>query len=72
MVGKSGPIRYCNAISWIQAIQAAGDLDPFGSKRRVYVTRGKGVDLRTAEGRAFVVRSGDTVRVDRRKSLEKD
>jgi protein involved in polysaccharide export with SLBB domain len=74
-VRKPGPIRYRNGMSLIQAIQAAGDLDPFGSKRRVYVTRGKSnwvVDMRTAEGRAFVVRSGDTVRVDRRKALEKD
>ena len=52
-VRTPGPIRYRNAMSLIQAIQAAGDLDPFGRKRRVYVTRGKGnwvVDMRTVEG----------------------
>jgi protein involved in polysaccharide export with SLBB domain len=52
-VRTPGPIRYRNAMSLIQSIQATGYLNPFGRKRRVYVTRGKGnwvVDMRTVEG----------------------
>lgn len=74
-VRRPGPVRYRNAMTLVQAIQAAGDLDTFGSRRRVFVTRGDKnwvVDMRTAKGRAFVVQSGDTVRVDQRKPFEKD
>ena len=72
-VRRPGGVKFRNGMTLLQAVQGAGDLNPFGSKRRIFVTRGKQrwvVDLRTAKGQAFPVQSGDTIVVDQRKPLE--
>ncbi len=59
----------------LQAVQAAGDLNPFGSKKRLFVTRGDQrcvIDLRGAKGQSFALQSGDTIVVDRRKPFERE
>jgi protein involved in polysaccharide export with SLBB domain len=72
-VRRAGPVKFRNGMTLLQAVQAAGDLDPFGSKRRVFVTRGEKrwvADLRSPKGQSFALQSGDTIVVDRRKPFE--
>lgn len=66
-VERSGPVAYRPGMTLVQAIHAAGGIGTFGSKKRVFVTRGKKrwtIDLRTAEGQRFPLMNGDTIEVD--------
>lgn len=39
-VKRPGPIPFRERMTLLQAIQAAGDLDLFGSRKRIFLTRG--------------------------------
>ena len=72
-VKRSGPIPFRRGITLQQAIQAAGDIDAFGSKKRIFLTRaGKRhvISLKTTKGRNFTLQPGDTIVVDQKKAFE--
>ena len=71
---RPGPVNFRNGMTLLQAIQAAGDLTAYGTKKRIYVTRGERrwkVDLRSPKGQAFRLQSSDTVVADQRKPFER-
>ena len=73
MVKSSGPIPYRSRMTLLQAIQAAGDLTMFGTKKRIFLTRGKVVkklDLRKKEHQQFTLEAGDTIVVDQKGVLD--
>jgi hypothetical protein len=58
----------------LQVVQAAGDLTIFGTKKRIYLTRGGErfkLDLRKLEHQAFPMKAGDTVVVDQKGPLDR-
>lgn len=72
-VKRPGPIPFRERMTLMQAIQAAGDLDLFGSKKRVFLTRkGKAIvlDLRKPEHQNYLVRPDDTIVVDQKNAFE--
>lgn len=72
-VKRPGPIPYRERMTLLQAIQAAGDLDVFGSKKRIYLTRERKavvLDLRNREHQGFLVKPDDTIVVDQKGAFE--
>lgn len=66
-VRRPGAVAYRERMTVLQAIQAAGDLDAFGTKKRVYLTRsGKTflLDIRKSGHQNYPVLPEDTIRVD--------
>ncbi|MDB4618484.1 polysaccharide biosynthesis/export family protein [Akkermansiaceae bacterium] len=73
MVKKSGPVAYRPGMTLLQAIQAAGDLTTFGTKKRIFVTRGKvtkTLDLRNKEHQQFLLKPEDTIVVDQKGAFD--
>ena len=72
-VQRPGPVPFRPGMTIIQIIQAAGDMTPFGTKKRVDVTRGKEtfrLDLRKRPHRLFEMKGDDTVVVNRRRPFD--
>jgi len=72
-VRRPGPVAFRERMTVLQAIQAAGDLDPFGTKKRVYLTRaGKTylLDIRKTKYQNYPVLPEDTLRVDAKKPFD--
>lgn len=72
-VKRPGPIPFRERMTLLQAIQAAGDLDLFGSKKRIFLTRGGKamvLDLRKKEHQNYLVRPDDTIVVDQKSAFE--
>ena len=68
-VKRPGPVPFQPGMTLLQVIQAAGDLTIFGTKKRIYLTRGRErfkLDLRKPEHQAYPVKAGDTVVVDQK------
>lgn len=66
-VKRPGPVSFRPGMTLLQAIHAAGDLTMFGTKKRIYVTRGtvtKKMDLRKKEYQQFKLKPEDTIVVD--------
>ncbi|MDC1206497.1 polysaccharide biosynthesis/export family protein [Akkermansiaceae bacterium] len=74
-VRNSGPIAFRPGMTLLQAIQAAGDLDQFGTKKRIFLTRGKQawkLDLRKKEAQQFKLKAEDTIVVDHKGAFERE
>ena len=74
-VRNSGPIAFRPGMTLLQAIQAAGDLDQFGTKKRIFLTRGKQawkLDLRKKEAQQFKLKAEDTIVVDQKGAFERE
>ena len=68
-VRRAGPVPYRNGMTLLQAVQAAGDITPFGSRKKVFLTRGKKrwvIDMRSHRGQAVFLEPGDTIEVTQR------
>lgn len=68
-VKRPGPVPFRSGITIVQAIQAAGDMTLWGTKKRVHVERdGRRVslDLRKGADRNFKLLANDTVEVAQR------
>jgi len=68
-VKRSGPMPFRPGLTIVQAIQAAGDMTQWGTKKRIFVERGRQrivLDLRKGEHRNFKLLADDTVTVDQR------
>ncbi len=69
-VKSPSQIPYRQDMTLYQAVQAVGGLTPFGSLKRVKLIRrgfeDQVYDLRTAEGKAVLVKPSDTIEVDER------
>ena len=68
-VKRAGVVAFRPGMTVVQAIQAAGDMTPFGTKKRITVERaGKVIklDLRQPVARNFKLRVDDTIVVDQR------
>ena len=66
-VKRPGPVPFRPGMTIVQLIQAAGDMTIYGTKKRVYVTRGRKtfeLDLRKDAHRHFEMMGDDTVVVD--------
>jgi protein involved in polysaccharide export with SLBB domain len=66
---RAGVVAFRPGMTVVQAIQAAGDMTPFGTKKRITVERdGKVIklDLRQPAARNFKLRVDDTIVVDQR------
>ncbi|MGJ8694766.1 MAG: polysaccharide biosynthesis/export family protein [Verrucomicrobiaceae bacterium] len=74
-VKRAGPVPFRSGMTLLQAIQAAGDLDMFGTKKRIFVTRGKKAwkfDLRKKEHQQFKLEAEDTIVVDQKGTFDKE
>ena len=74
-VKRPGPIAFRERMTVLQAIQAAGDLDAFGTKKRVYLTRaGKTylLDIRQPKYQNYPVLPEDTLRVDAKGAFDSE
>ncbi|MDB4354158.1 SLBB domain-containing protein [Akkermansiaceae bacterium] len=72
-VRRAGPVPFREGITLLQAIQAAGDLDQFGTKKRIFLTRGKQawrLDLRKPEHQQFKLEAEDTIVVDQKRPFD--
>ncbi|MDB4537796.1 polysaccharide biosynthesis/export family protein [Akkermansiaceae bacterium] len=72
-VKRPGPVPCRERMTVLQAIQAAGDFDPFATKKRVYLTRDDKtylLDLRKPEHQNYRVKAEDTLRVDAKRPFE--
>jgi len=69
-VKRAGTVPFRPGLTLLQAIQSAGDLDPFGTKKRIFHTRGgkrQTLDLRKQAHQNFILKPGDTLEVDQKK-----
>lgn len=74
-VRRAGSIPFRSGMTLLQAIQAAGDMDQFGTKKRIYVTRGKEawkMDLRKKEVQQFKLKPEDTIVVDQKGTFDRE
>ena len=72
-VRRPGGVAYRERMTVLQAIQAAGDLDAFATKKRIYLTRAGRtylLDLRKPEHQNYPVKAEDTLRVDAKKPFD--
>ena len=68
-VKRVGPVEFHPRMTVLQALQAAGGITPFGTRNRVYLTRGKNritLDLRKPEHQSRLVMPGDSIVVDQK------
>ena len=68
-VVRPGPQAFRPGLTIVQAIQAAGDMTMWGTKKRVYVERNKErftLDLRKGAHRSFKLLANDVVTVNQR------
>lgn len=73
MVKKAGPVPFRPGMTLLQAIQSAGDLTIFGTKKRIFLTRGKiakKLDLRKKEDQQFKLMPEDTIVVDQKGAFD--
>lgn len=73
MVKRAGPVAYHPGMTLLQAIQGAGDMTMFGTKKRIFLTRGKvakKLDLRKKEHQQFKLEAGDAIVVDQKGVLD--
>ena len=74
-VNRPGPQPIRPGLTIVQAIQAAGDMTMWGTKKRVYIERGGkrfALDLRKGDHRNFKLLANDTVTVDQRGPFDKE
>lgn len=75
MVKRAGPVAYRLSMTLLQAIQAAGDLTLFGTKKRISLTRGevaKKLDLRKKEYQQFLLKTEDKIVVDQKGPFDRE
>lgn len=74
-VKRAGIVAFRPGMTVVQAIQAAGDMTAFGTKKRIMIERdGKVIklDLRKTASRNFKLRADDTIVVDQKGPFDRE